>query len=80
MYECIIGHLEGLVWVLVPVQGVTSISNTPEGTNTAGVRLIEAVRVTKNEGDDERTRSNNLRRRPIIGDGELIGNSFISKL
>ena len=41
MYECIIGHLEGLVGASVPVYGVTSISHTPEGTNTEGARLIE---------------------------------------
>ena len=80
MYECIIGHLEGLVGASVPVYGVTSISHTPEGTNTEGARLIVEARATNIEGDEERNRSIKLRRRPIKGGGELITNGFISKL
>ena len=58
----------------------SSISHTPEGTNTEGVRLIVVVRATIIEGGVVRIRSIKLRRRPIIGGGELITNGFISKL
>ena len=70
----------------VPVSQVSnikvqsSISHTPEGTNTEGARLIVEARATNIEGDEERNRSIKLRRRPIKGGGELITNGFISKL
>ena len=70
---------------LVPVSQVSnikvqsSISHTPEGTNPARVRLIDAGDTTIVKVLNARKRSIDLCRRPIAGGGELIKNGFISK-
>jgi len=56
-----------------------SKNNTPEGTNTAGERLIVAARAAIVKENVVGIRRTELRRRPIEGGGELFITIPISK-
>ena len=59
-----------------------SISHTPEGTDTAGERLIAGERIAISIVNTAGIRSINLRRRPIAGGGEgvPVGSTDITRI
>ena len=57
-----------------------SKNNTPEGANTEGVRLIEVDRDAIAKVNVVGIRRTALRRRPIVGGGELVLTILMSQL
>ena len=57
-----------------------SISHAPEGPHTERERLTEAADAAIDEALEASIGSINLRRRPIVGAGEMLWDSFPSKI